>query len=120
MTSGNLTRSDETAWGGTLAFAARAPSWLVRLPSDVRTTLALSSRDVFVCLRRAGTDDCSPVSDSRRRQADVRVDTAFPPNMRGGASFSYILTDQRATSSKISQMIFSVFVDINFLASQIR
>ncbi len=51
---------------------------------------------------------------------DLRLDTAFPPSMRGGASFSYVLNDQRHTSSKFSQMVVSVFLDINFLASQIR
>ena len=120
LTSGNLTRNEETGWGGTLSFSARAPRWLVRLPSDVRTSVAVSSSDVSVCLQRAGSGVCSPVSNSRRRQVDVRLNTAFPPNMRGGASFSYILTDQRHISSRFSQMVLTVFMEINFLDSRIR
>lgn len=120
ITSGNLTRNDETGWGGTLSFAVRAPQWLVRLPSEVRAAVAVSSNDQLVCLLRASSDDCVPVSDSRRRQMDVRLNTAFPPSMRGGASFSYILTDQRHTSSRFSQLVLTVFLEINFLDSRIR
>jgi hypothetical protein len=120
LTSGNQTLSDRTGWGGTMTFSVRTPRRLLRLPSDLRTELAVNSLDVFMCLQRAELTECSTISDSRRRQVDVRVDTAFPPNMRGGASFSYVLTDQRHTSSRFSQVILSVFLDINFLASQVR
>jgi hypothetical protein len=120
LTSGNQTLSSRTGWGGTMTFSVRTPRAFVRLPSDLRTELAVNSLDVFLCLQRAELAECSTISDSRRRQVDVRVDTAFPPNMRGGASFSYVLTDQRHTSSKFSQVILSVFLDINFLASQVR
>lgn len=120
VTAGNLTRSDRTDVGGTMSFSVRPPAALVDLPSDVRAEVALNASDAAICLQRVGNTECATISDSRRRQVDLRLDTAFPPNMRGGASFSYVLTDQRHTSSKFSQVILTVFLDINFLASQIR
>ena len=120
VTAGNVTRTDRTDIGGTMSFSVRPPAALVNLPSDVRAELAVNASDASICLQSAGAGECATISDSRRRQVDLRLDTAFPPNMRGGASFSYVLTDQRHTSSKFSQVIFSVFLDINFLASQIR
>ena len=101
-------------------FSFRAPRALVRLPSDIRTAVSVSSTSASLCLRRVGSTTCTSVSDSRRRQVDIRLDTGFPPSMRGGASFSYVFNEQRHTSSRISQVVFSVFVDVNFLASQVR
>ncbi len=120
VTSGNRTRTDESSWGGTVNFSVSSPAWIARLPSDVRTSLGWNQSDVFVCLQRVGGESCLPISDSRRQQLDVRVDTAFPPNLRGGASLSYVLNELRHVSSRFSQVIFTVFLDINFLASQIR
>ena len=120
LTSGNVTMSDETQWGGTTSFSFRAPRYLLRLPNEVRTSLTLTATDASLCLQRTGSPTCSTVSESRRRQVDVRLDTGFPPSMRGGASFSYLLREERHTSSKVSQMVFTIFLDINFLASQVR
>ena len=103
-----------------MAFSMRSPNWLARLPTDIRTTVGVNARDNVVCLRRANTGNCAPVSDTRRRAFDLRLDTAFPPNMRGGANFSYVLTEHRHSSNRFRELTFSVFVDINFQASQIR
>jgi hypothetical protein len=120
LTAGNLTLNDERSWGGTVNFSFRAPAMMFRLPNDIRTTLTAVATDATLCQQRAESPDCAIVSDSRRRQVDVRLDTGFPPSMRGGASFSYVLTEERHTSSKFSQMVFTIFLDINFLASQVR
>ena len=120
LTSGNVTRSDRTDWAGNINFSFRAPRSLVRLPSALRSAIALASSDILVCLVRAGSEECVPVSDSRRRRVDLRLDTGFSPEVTGGASFGYVLTDQRHTSTRFSQMIFTIFVEINFRAGQIR
>jgi hypothetical protein len=119
-TSGNLTLNDERSWGGSMSFSFRAPAMMFRLPNDIRTSLTVNATDATLCQQRAESPECAIVSDSRRRQVDVRMDTGFPPSMRGGASFSYVLTEERHTSSKFSQMVFTIFLDINFLASQVR
>lgn len=120
LTSGNITRSDRTEWGGTMTFSFQAPAWLVRVRRAIRATASASIADQLLCIQSPESQECSAVSDSRRRQVDIRLDTGFPPNMRGGASFSYVLTDQRHTSNKFSQVIFTIFVDINFLSAQVR
>ncbi len=120
LTSGNLTRSDRSEGGVSMAFSFRAPRWLVRLPGEVRTSLALNVSEQLVCIQRPDSEQCSAVSDSHREQVDFNMDTGFPPSMRGGVSFRYVLTDQRHTSSKFSQVILTVFVTINFLAGQER
>ncbi len=119
-TSGNLTVNDVQRIGASLNFSFRAPQWLVRLPSEMRTALMASATNDDVCLRRGESTECVPVSESRRQQVDLRLDTAFPPSMRGGVSLSYVLTEELHTSSKFSQMVLTVFLDINFLASQVR
>jgi hypothetical protein len=121
VTSGNITRSDRTEWGGTLALAFRVPRSLVRLPNPVRTSVTVSISDLLVCLVRAtGPGDCLPISDSRRHQADLKLDTGFSPSVSGGASFGYVLTEQRHFATRLSQFIFTVFADINFQAGQVR
>ena len=119
-TSGNLTMNDVQRMGASLNLSFRAPRWLVRLPSEMRTALTASATNDEVCLRRRESTECVSVSESRRRQVDLRLDTAFPPSLRGGASLSYVLTEELHTSSKFSQLVLTVFLDINFLASQVR
>jgi hypothetical protein len=120
FTSGNVTRSDREDWAGNLSFAFRAPSSLVRLRSPLRASMAFGISDLLVCLNQPGSSDCVTVSDSRRRQADIKLDTGFSPTITGGASFGYVLTEQRHTATRLSQVIFTVFAEINFSAGSIR
>ncbi|MBI4503196.1 MAG: cell surface protein SprA [Gemmatimonadetes bacterium] len=120
VTSGNITRTNRKDIGGNLSFAFRAPAALVRLRNPLRSSLAVTVSDILVCLVRANSQECVPVSDSRRRQADFRLDTGFSPSITGGASFGYVLTEQRHTATKLSQANFTVFAEINFSAGQMR
>lgn len=120
ITSGNVTRSDRREWASTVAFAFRPPRSLVSLPNRIQTTLAFTSSLLAVCLVRTGSDECRTVSDSRRQQADLRLDTGFSPAVRGGLSFSYIVSDQRHTSQKLSQIVFAVFGDLTLTAGRLR
>jgi hypothetical protein len=120
VTSGNTTRSDRTDWGANLGFSFRAPAWLIRLNNPLRANGSWITSDILVCLVRSGTADCIPVSDSRRRQLDFRLDTGFSPAITGGASFSYVLTEQRHTATRLSQITFTAFAEINFSAGQLR
>jgi hypothetical protein len=118
MAAGNTTRNDRVDWGGNLSFSFRAPRSLVRLQHPIRTVLSGAASDTRACLIRAGTSDCTPVADSRRRQLDARMDTGVSPTVVGGLSFSYILTDQRHLSSRFTQYVFSVFAEINFVTGR--
>lgn len=119
LAAGNLTETERTDLNGALAFAFRPPEWLWRSRNPLRATVSGSASDVLVCLTRGDAPACLPVADSRRRQLDVKLDTGFSPSVVGGASFSYIHTDQRHLSSRFSQIVFTVFADINFVAGRL-
>jgi hypothetical protein len=120
ITSGNLTRRDQEEVGGSANFSFRPPSALVRLPNDIRSTLSYSRSVTDVCLILAGTTECSPVANSRRTALAIRMDTGFSSQVRGGLSFSYVVTEQRHTSSELAQVIFTFFTEIFFATGQPR
>ncbi|MGD8726267.1 MAG: cell surface protein SprA, partial [Gemmatimonadales bacterium] len=120
ITSGNVTQSDRKDWTGTVAFAFRPPRSLVDLRQRIQTSLSFNSSLLAVCLLRTGTDECRTVSDSRRQQFDVRMDTGFSSMLRAGISFSYIVTDQRHTSQKLTQTVFTLFGDLTLRAGEVR
>ncbi len=117
-TAGNTNRNERVDWGANLSFAFRSPASLARLASPVRTTLSGSASDTRACLILAGAAECTPVADTRRRQLDLRMDTGMSATVVGGASFSYILTDQRHLSSRFSQYVLTVFAEINFVTGR--
>ena len=120
VTSGNLTQSDREEWGATLNFAFRPPQSLVSLPNRIQTALSYSNSFLGVCVVRTGSDECRVISDSRRDQFDVRMDTGFSSMVRAGLTFSYILSEQRNTSQKLRQIVFTVFGDLTLRAGQLR
>jgi hypothetical protein len=120
VTAGNVTQTDRLDWGGSVSFVFSPPTGLFSPDNRIRTTGRFSSSKVSVCLLSVGADECRTVADSRRQRVDVRMDTGLSPIVRGGASFSYVLSDQRHTSNKLSQLVFSIFADINLFAGRIQ
>jgi hypothetical protein len=120
VTSGNVTRSDGREWGASTNFAFRPPAAWLSLRGQVQTTIAYSSSMLVVCLIPRGDTECRTVSDSRRHQIDVRMDTGFSQSVRGGMTFSYILTDERHLSQKVSQTMFSIFGELNLMAGRVQ
>jgi hypothetical protein len=120
FTSGNLTRRDQQDVGGNASFDFRPPSSIVRLPNDIRTTLSYNRSSTDICLVRAGAVECTPVANSRRSALDIRMDTGFSSQVRGGLSFSYVVTEQRHTSQELAQVIFTFFAEIFFVTGQLR
>jgi hypothetical protein len=120
VTSGNTTRRDQDDWNGSLSFAFRMPQSLVRLRSDIRTAVTYATSTVATCLVQVNTTECVPVSESYRSTLDVRMDTGFSSQVRGGANFSYVINGQRHLSREFSQMVFSVFAEIFFVSGQLR
>jgi hypothetical protein len=120
ITSGNLTQSDRRELGATLNFAFLPPRSLISLRNRIVTTLSYSTSALGVCIVRTNTDECSTVSDSRREQVDVRMDTGFSEILRGGMTFSYLVSEQRHTSEKLSQIVFSVYGNLTLRAGRVR
>ena len=115
-----MTENARDDWAASARFAFRLPESLVRMRDRLHTTVSYGSSTVSVCLLRTGTNECRTISDSRRQQFDVRVDTGLGELVRGGMSFSYVLSDLRHTASRLTQVVFAIFLDINLLAGQIR
>ena len=120
VTSGNTIKTDREEWRGTITFGFRPPTSLIRLRSQIRTNVSVNSSRRSVCLVRAGSDECRSVSDSRRHQLSVRMDTGLSEMLRGGANFNYVLNDLRHTSDRLSQIVFSIFLDLRLFAGEIR
>jgi len=120
VTSGNTTNTDQSDWTTSLAFVFRPPRSLIRTRSQIRTNLRFNSSKRVVCLIPLGGVDCRTVSDSRRQQVDMQLDTGLSETLRGGAIFSYVLNDLRHTSDRLSQYTFRVFLDLRLFAGEIR
>jgi hypothetical protein len=67
-----------------------------------------------------GSEECTSVSNSIRSALDVRMDTGFSSQIRGGLSLSHVVTTQEHTSSEVAQTVFTMSVEILFLSGQIR
>jgi hypothetical protein len=120
VTSGNVTQRLQRDLGGTASFAFRPPRSLVRIPNDIRTTIAYNRAATETCLLRVGSEECTSVSNSIRSALDVRMDTGFSSQIRGGLSLSHVVTTQEHTSSEVAQTVFTISVEILFLSGQLR
>jgi hypothetical protein len=118
-TAGSTTRTHRLEWATGLAFSVPSPRWLLRSVELWRASLHWSLSDLEVCLTPAGEVLCRSVAQSARRQLDLRIDTGVAQNVVGGASLSYIVTDQRHLASRFSQLVFTLFVDINLVAGRV-
>lgn len=116
---GNVTSSDRVDWNANVNFGFRPPRSIVRLTNDIRTTISFVTSTTEVCLLTAGAAACTPVSDSRRKSLDLRMETGFSSSVRGGASLSYVQQEQQYLSQKTSQIVFTVFAELNFLSGRL-
>ena len=120
ITSGNVMRSDRQEWGANTNFAFQLPGFLFRTPNRIQTTFGYNSSILAVCILTTGADQCVTVSDSRREQFDIRMTSGISQSLRGGLTFSYVVNDQRHTSQKITQIVFTIHAELNFRAGQLR
>jgi hypothetical protein len=118
--SGNVVQADRNDVGADLSFAFRVPPELIPLRSDVRTSLRYSNSISTGCIARAGDSTCVPISDSRRRQMNLTMDTDMPPNVSAGLGISYIVTADAHANRKFSQFVFTASVTVNFSAGGSR
>lgn len=118
--SGNLTLNDNRQFSAGVRFQFRTPRELVPLPSDINTQLRYSTSRNTGCIRRAGAEECVPISDSRRRDYQLNMDTELPPNVSAGLSISYVLTDDVHANRKFSQLLVSAHVLVSFVAGELR
>lgn len=118
--SGSLTLSDRDQLTATASFAFRFPQEYVPLRSDVRTSLRYSHSANTGCVARAGTPGCVPISDSRRTEYVLIMDTDMPPNVTAGLSISNVVTEDRHINRKFSQFVITGSVRIAISAGELR
>ncbi|MBI1723365.1 MAG: cell surface protein SprA [Gemmatimonadetes bacterium] len=118
--SNNLTLNSRRQTGADLTFSFRTPQELLPLPSDIRATVRFQTNTSRVCIQRAGATDCVPVSDSRRREYNLNMDTDMPPNVSAGLSVSYVLNEDAHANRKFSQFVVTANVTVSFSAGEIR
>jgi hypothetical protein len=120
VSAGNLFRTTRLQRAASLSFAWRPPASLVRLKSDIRTTARYGYTSNTTCLRAAGQPMCAPFVDSRRTEANLTLDTSFPPSLSAGFQMAYVLNDERQISRKNSQLALTAFVQLNTNVGQVR
>jgi hypothetical protein len=120
LTNGNVGRTDQETWNVNVNFSWRPPSSLIRLPNDLRTQARFSVSDVGRCLQTAGSGECTSVSFTGRREWGLQADTDFPPNLTGGLSASYLVSEERHFDRKFSQLTFTAFIQLSFISGEIR
>jgi len=120
LAAGNLFRSERNQAAGNLVFAFRPPASLARMPRDIRATLRYQETRSTSCLQAAGQAACVPYVDSRQVQAQLTLDTEFPPSLSAGFQMAYLVNDERQTSRKTSQLAITAFVNLSTSVGQIR
>jgi len=121
FTAGNQFLTRRSQRNANLTFSWRPPAALVRLKTGVRTTVRYSYSLNTTCLRPAGQDTtCVRFVDSRRTDAQLTLDTSFPPSLSAGFQMAYLLNDERQINRKISQLVLTAFVQLNTNVGQLR
>jgi hypothetical protein len=118
--AGNLFQTTRTQRNASIAFAWRPPAALLRLKSDIRTTARYSYTMNNTCLQPAGQATCNSYVDSRQTNAQVTLDTSFPPSLSAGFQMAYVLDDERQIKRKIAQLVLTAFVQLNTSVGQVR
>ena len=118
--SGSLTLNERRQTSANVTFSFRVPPAIIPLRSDVRTTLRYANTVNTGCVRNPRAPDCTPISDSRRKEYTLLMDTDMPPSVTAGLSISYVLTEDAHTNRKFSQFVLTANVRVIYTAGEIR
>lgn len=118
--SGSLTLNERRQTSADVTFSFRVPPDIIPLRSDVRTTLRYANTVNTGCVRNPRAPDCTPISDSRRKEYTLLMDTDMPPSVTAGLSVSYVLTDDAHTNRRFSQFVLTANVRVTYTAGEIR
>jgi hypothetical protein len=120
LNAGNLFRTSRTQQNAALLFTFRPPSRIARLKNVIRTSAHYTVIENTVCLQAAGQGTCIPYVDSRQTQAQLTLDTDFPPSLSAGLQMAYLVNDERQTNHKTAQLVITAFVNLSTSVGQIR
>jgi hypothetical protein len=120
LSAGNLFSSDRDQQDAFVAFAFRPPASILRLKGDIRTNIRYSVSHNATCIRTAETTVCVPFVDSRQSQAQLTMDTSFPPSLSAGLQMAYIVNQESQANSKTAQLVITAFVNLSTSVGQFR
>lgn len=102
--NGNFTERNADRFTATLDFAIRLPGANQVRRRPLRTTLFASSYRQDECLLQAGNEACITISDIRRSEYSLRLDTDIVGSVTGGVFVQYILQEYRHLDRKTSTL----------------
>jgi hypothetical protein len=120
LAAGNLFRSERAIYNVNVGVVVRVPTALARLPMPIRATARFSNVHNTTCLQSVGQTACVPFVDSRQTQAQITLDTDFPPNVSAGFQMAYVVNEERQASRKIRQIVVTAFVNLSTAVGQLR
>ena len=116
--AGTVTNNDQIQHSVDASFSLHVPPEIIPLHNDVRTSLRYTSSRSLVCVQTPQTPSCLSVSDSRRSEYTLLMNTDMPPNISAGLSASYVLTEDVTTNRKFSQLTLTATVRVVFQAGE--
>jgi hypothetical protein len=120
INAGNLFHTSNSQENASLAFSFRPPSGVMHLKGAIRANARYHASGNTTCLQTAAQPVCVPYVDTRQRQAQLTLDTAFPPSLTAGFQMAYQLNDERQTNHKTGQLGVTLFVNFSTNVGQIR
>jgi hypothetical protein len=118
--AGNVNRTNSSETGASVSFSFRPPQQVLPLHGDIRTALRYSNSHSLGCITSVGDSTCVSISNARRSQYSLTMDTDMPPNVSAGLGISYIVTEDARANRKFSQFVLTASVSMNFSAGEIR
>jgi hypothetical protein len=118
--SGSVTLNERRQTSADVTFSFRVPPDIIPLRSDVRTTLRYANTVNTGCVQNPRAPDCTAISDSRRKEYTLLMDTDMPPSVTAGLSVSYVLTEDAHTNRKFSQFVLTANVRVVYTSGEIR
>jgi hypothetical protein len=118
LNAGNLFHTSNSQENASLAFSFRPP--IMHVKGGIRANARYHAAANTTCLQTAAQLVCIPYVDTKQRQAQLTLDTAFPPSLTAGLQMSYVLNDERQTNHKTGQLGVTLFVNFATNVGQIR
>lgn len=118
--NGNATVLDQDDLTGSFGYAFRLPASISRTRKLVRSSLTLFSSTSQTCLLTVQEEDCSIISDLRRREIRGGLDTDLMQILTGGLQFGYSINDVRHLDGRTSQIFLLLSFQLSLFAGDYR
>ena len=119
LNAGNLFHTSATQENASLAFSFRSPG-LMGFKGAIRANAHYHAGANTTCLETASQAVCVPYVDTKQSQAQVTLDTSFPPSLTAGFQMAYTLNEALQTNQRTAQIAVTLFVNFSTNVGQIK